>query len=691
MSPIKASSAPTPALDYIDDLELRAGVTRIFQLAQEMIDAGRAEVVVLAARRLACLYKLLVSSGAPVLLGALVISDRCIASIPRETQNVLILDDAVLVGTTMRRLIDEMRHTCPNATIVARSLVEDPDQRADYLLPSDVVDYAALYTRNAAQAERFAKDLVRVLAVAQVPFFADFPISLPSRWSRSQWQLFIGRTAWSAVDVTAPLFADLQYRAYAQIPTEATWAAFLAKLPSQLAELVDAVKLRSYIRVVDDDSLDVVWVPIAMLAPATFQQMTDAFDALPRDTRQALGGQWAASTPAAQHRLLQYLLSLAVYAEIAVEESDHLTIDVENFDSLSVQLSTGLVDSEATAVLRELLTTYSVSAKKSFDIPPRLRLNVPRRSRLLRQDDIRELLASTAELIQGVGVPTRPDPGQLTKMSVIFAHAVNSLFGYIDGNYERRQREAIRQLVSMQEYERYVGVNGRVLREGFTLDDLRVALLGRDDSSANHWSRILISLAIDEGNDVGIIVPVTQFDELRNVAYRCYRLGETAFLANAPLVYHAQPGWKPDEFVSSVVEVVDDAWHQLHTTAREHTPSGFDALRPEVEQAIPGVPVDHLQGKVIEIDDNDFRAFVVNLRDSREIVARFPRTLWSNSAPVELALGRTFHWIIFENTLGSAAQRTSRIRVDEKVTLGDPNRVMQAVRALSTATDGDQP
>lgn len=50
------------------------------------------------------------------------------------------------------------------------------------------------------------------------------------------------------------------------------------------------------------------------------------------------------------------------------------------------------------------------------------------------------------------------------------------------------------------------------------------------------WFRGLISLGIDAGNDLGIVVPDTQFNVSRGIVYRCYRLGETAFLADRPLV-----------------------------------------------------------------------------------------------------------------------------------------------------------
>jgi hypothetical protein len=51
------------ALQAIEDEELRRGIVDLFEEARSRAQAGEVNVVVLAARRLACLYQLLVDRG----------------------------------------------------------------------------------------------------------------------------------------------------------------------------------------------------------------------------------------------------------------------------------------------------------------------------------------------------------------------------------------------------------------------------------------------------------------------------------------------------------------------------------------------------------------------------------------------------------------------------------------------------
>src|SRR5205823_5532103 len=114
-------------------------------------------------------------------------------------------------------------------------------------------------------------------------------------------------------------------------------------------------------------------------------------------------------------------------------------------------------------------------------------------------------------------------------------HHVLTVFGYVDHHLERPQQEEIRK----RGYHAYVdyrrgqadeGIGERVLRQGISMYELVVYILPEVDAS-DPWESSVLSLAIDVGNDLGVVVPQTVTAEDRGTVLRHYRAGETAYMA----------------------------------------------------------------------------------------------------------------------------------------------------------------
>jgi hypothetical protein len=681
-----ATGAPAQSLEplaEVSDPVLREGVRTLFRSAQEFIDGGAVQAVILAARRLACVYQVLVDAGEPPLRGAVVVSDRSRdMSLDPTLRGVLILDDSVVLGSTLHRLAGSVRERCPDAEVLVRSVVVDADQQVRYLL--DSLDFAPVAERDADAVRTFSSELVHCLSRHQVPFFSDFPVAAPVRLDRAAWLRHLHLPDWHVADVTAPLLDQPDRQSLAHVPGDVVCDTLLRRLVPQVAELVDAFKVRSYTRIVGDD-VQVVLVPIALLAPARTATVAAAVEALAR-----AGGleglawqQWDAET---QQRFVQYAASACLLAEYRRLLDVHESVS-EALAPVPFSLFFGVLEHPARAFLDALVQQFLSADPAAADAPLQLRVEVPTPSPLLREPRVRQLLFSTRELLEGVGGPPRPDTGQLTKIGLLFGHAIASVFGYIDETLETEQRQLIAALPDIAGYEAWRREGpGRVLSHGFTLAELTRSLVP-SGVATDAWARSLVAFGLDIGNDLGIIVPVTQVDPTRDIVYRCYRLGETAFLANRPLPtslarVEARPnsdGLQLHELLDAMAATaargypVHDAVVALEAAVppqrlalpeRQESSAVGDAGLAALVSAVRGTLVEGWNGVITDVSHDGFVvADLTPAHAGEPVLARLPIDWISSDERPQTRPGRRLVWSIWERERAGAKTRSSTLRL----------------------------
>jgi hypothetical protein len=659
------------ALEAVTDGAFRRSSGVLFSRAQAAIDRGEVDLIVLAARRLLCLYQLLVEAGMPELTRCEVVSDRFLDQSGDQwrDRNVLVLDDSVVVGTTLHRLHGQLAaRVGPNGTVRFRAICVDREQRVDYLLAP--LDFEALSDGSTQDVQKFAVDLVVALFRAQIPFFSDFLPTAPLNLDSGNLTDLLSSFGWLAADVTAAPFDERGHHAFVQIPRDDELSRLLSRVPPTTALLVDAVKLRSYVKELDDNRLSVVLLPIAMLRPCSPQELQVALQDIEAATGpdfviQTLG---AASEPVAQHRIVQLFVAMHVLATFWNENQDRIKLPElrRSIHPLSSSLYFGV---RAEAALDALVAGATNESAETGPVSPTApSLNTPVPSALLAKRDIQDMLWEARELLNVVGVPEAPSPGELTKIGLVFAHAVASVFGYVHENYELPQREHIAGLGSLDAYEvQYANTDKRWLSHGFTLSELREALTP-ERSEDTAWSRALVSLGIDSSNDLGISVPVTRFDEMRGLVYRYYRLGETAPLAGEPLWRSVRSG------------VVDDVLAQLALDKRvpllsSRMRGGWPVDdRPDDEvdlrelavllaSAVPGRVTRRFEGRVLARTEEDFDA---ELRDTSGDDVRLATLRLDQVQDADREFvhpGAHFTWSVFTEDRFGARRSTSNIRV----------------------------
>jgi hypothetical protein len=701
------------ALASVVDSELRRSVGGLFERAQKLVADGEIDLVILAARRLVCLYVLFVRFGMPEIDGCPVVSDRLVEGFPSVVQpgmRVLVLDDTIVVGTTLARLNDDLKaKTGPGGRVLCRVACIDDEQSADYLFEG--IDIECLQKRGSQAVQQFSTDVVLAFSKNQLPFFTDFPSTEPLTFTRGAWDEFLGSPRWHVADVTGPMFDGSDIQAFAHIPTQDATSSFLSRLLPEVSELVDNVKLRSYVRSTAEGNI-AVFVPLAMIAPcrpAKLDRALEAIGSVLRGSDGRFGMNWELSTPVAKHRLVQLYLSACLLADVWNDLSPIVGIDngrlaPDHVDRLPIDLYFGPKSNLIFEIFVAAIANFNETKQGQYDLPLRDRLDQPTPSPLLDEPGLLEVFWDCQELLDATGIPEEPGPGELTKIGLIFSHAVSSIFGLLNREYEVPQRKRIRELTSRAEYNKYFSDGElRILNQGFTMRELTASLIP-NALTGSSWSRSAMSLGIDVGNDLGIIVPVTRYDSDRDVVYRCYRLGETAQLAEWPLTVAFVSG-VVDRFMKAGVGNTDfpifdrkisiSSPESSSSTARsialflegirnvvpQDTPNEaneyfaslfsewlIDArtteLREKVLDTIPGAVVERYIGTVNEVGEDSFLATISDLTDESQGVAQINKSRIGTLDHAWLRRGASFTMTSFEREFDSGGKdRTTRVRL----------------------------
>jgi hypothetical protein len=488
------------------------------------------------------------------------------------------------------------------------------------------------------------------------------------------WQAFLSSDEWNVADVTAPGMDATGNYALALIPTEETMERFLRSCAPSAASLVDAFKVRLYVRPIET-GVRAVAVPIAMLAPASPAALDNALAAVVArlEAEDApLGLDWQAWDAKAKHRLLQLYASICVLADLwpQIQKSFSVKDLTSALESLPVSLYFGDAATAIMGAFARAVHLYQTSSAGAHPVPGQIRLQEPVPAWFLLDDGVQRMFWEAQELLEGVGLPIAPGTGELTKAGLLFSHAVSAVFGFLNREYELPQREKIRALGNLDAYERWLGDGTpRVLSQGITLRELGHFLLppGIEDSV---WSRSLVSLAVDEGNDLGVMVPVTRYDKTRDVVSRSYRIGETAPLAGSPLVEATMSDRADDDYfiramltrgpVDTRTTLVSDF---VASPRWEASPIARDALERWVRSTLPGRPIERFLGRIVEITEEVVEAQLLSPAEDDERRAHIPIDRVDGALEGLVGKGSQFTWTLFERRTPGLVRRAIDIKV----------------------------
>lgn len=235
MNTVEALPAYMPALDAaLSPIESPARRRELISAVIASVDAlnkGEAGVLLLAARRMTCLYSLLREAGLPAPDRGTVISDRFLELLPDGAwsgQRVILLDDTTVTGKTL----DEREAAAVRLVASKSDVTRKPAITIPKLDPE-----GESFELHRQFASAFANRLV--------PFFTDFPVSDEVAMTAGAFDRLVSSRSWRAVEVTNAVAAGSGARAYSLFPGDELMADFEAVL-GDLRRLVEIVKIRVY-------------------------------------------------------------------------------------------------------------------------------------------------------------------------------------------------------------------------------------------------------------------------------------------------------------------------------------------------------------------------------------------------------------------------------------------------------------
>jgi hypothetical protein len=494
----------------IDDPELREELVASFDEARRMASAGEITFVVLAARRLACVYQALLELGMEP-LPCSVVSDRTLDLDDDGTlkdHKVLIIDDCVIVEEVARRT--------GSRNLVATIAVCADKDRVDMRLVNSLNVQVRAY-RNTAHTQAFSLGLARLLFHNLVPYFTDFPATTKVPLAPTDYAAILNMPGWASTETTAERLRRPGLTAYSLVPRPAVAKRIAARLGGSLWSVIALLKVRLLVSC-DGQEDSIVAVPLAILRALPMEVVNDLLTKITEEFRKRgpTGIAWETWNDDAKYRLLQMFVSTVLLQEFWRDLGAKTAVQRYSprlIDPMLVQLHFGPRRSAAIVSALQHASRYEASTA----LQPPIDLPVHKPSSIAEEDTnllhLRHEAAKFLALLPAVDMPAR---GNVTRTGATLVLPLAQLFGYI-GELEEAERARLR--LALTGNDRF-----RWLNEGITLGWLAGTM---PDSQA---AKLIVSYALDTLNDLGIAVPTTVVEN--NTVYRRYRIGENVYLAS---------------------------------------------------------------------------------------------------------------------------------------------------------------
>jgi|GEM_PF-2144858 len=237
------------ALRSIDRPDHKRAIAWEVAKAEIDVDEGRADALVLVARRMACTYALLHASDETPLSGR-ACSDRFLQladPVGWQGRRVILLDDTRATGSTLSERAKNIER-----------LVGEPgrvDPRPAITIPEE----------NSEEHYELHNQFARAFSDGLQPFFTDFPVTKAIDVDAIVFEDLLAHDAWRTVDVTNAIVSGSPARAYSLFPLNGIAHALLDEL-GDLARLVEVVKVRVFARN-NGDRTEVRFVPLILTSP----------------------------------------------------------------------------------------------------------------------------------------------------------------------------------------------------------------------------------------------------------------------------------------------------------------------------------------------------------------------------------------------------------------------------------------
>ncbi|MXY04121.1 MAG: hypothetical protein F4Y66_15005 [Acidimicrobiales bacterium] len=696
-SSMTAQGASRNALRFVEDETAQQALLSVFERAREAEDPnGRRVLVMLVSRRLACLYEMLIASGQVERFDPdqfEVVTDRVLDASPPgwSDRRAILIDDVINLGSTLVDRYDDLVERVGDKHLVTAMVALRDRDRGNpafaHHLDIESERNGGPLERTEDELQELARQLATCLYRSLTPYFTDFPIFAPVQMSPDVLEELICSGRWLTADVTARI-GDGSQRAYSFVAAESTEEHIRRKAVAAAVELAELFKVRVYTaKQNDDDRLRVRIVPICVpgeVMPSRLDRALGSLEELIHDAGNS-GLKWQGWKPRAKHRLLQMYLSACLAEEFW---NDLRQCGAEIGEISAEKLEDGHLGSyfgeQHYDGVRNAYAHAMELYRRSPDDGPAARDELPLQldSLLWRHPEVRQHARYVADLAPSdeddgdSAAPRRPAAGSAVHLGQhkLWVQRILNIFGEIDASFEHPQAKRLREL-SYEEYQRYRGDPGsfpdigpRILLQGIRPREITDAVLGNDGKDGL-WRRVVVTLALDIGNDLGIAVPTTIGDDWRDPVSRQFRSGEGAFLAH--MSHSRLRTITATEAVEQLDALTRDAFGlplsgDLSDKDRERATDRIGEESHRIKDAIPGDRLLQLwTGIVREVRDTSFIAdfkTTIGGEDHTRMTFEIEGVLSQNDQEL-IAEDIPIEWLVYESEWNGRPVRSRCVRL----------------------------
>lgn len=493
------------------------------------LSAIDADVLVFMARKSLCLYDVLLKLGVEP-SGKCVVSDRILemSMTPWRGKRMALVDDTLILGTSLAEARARLEGYLGQKVPVHVFCV-DTDYWCQELVQPDSL---AMKLTN-VEVMTFTMGAIRALSVVPRPYLVDFPLTTPLRLSRRAFRLMLSPFDWTAYTTSSRLQERNGVHVFTFLPESEVMAELQAGLGERVASCLDIVKVRAFTREYGDE-VSVQFMPIVTLKALREPDVAALVDALlDRVSRQCgrdlcLNVLSYLETSLARQRLAQYCLSSALGGRFARSVGDSFGsagewsyLGEETDRHYGPHLHDDMQALGRSAY--EALWTPDAAAgeRRGFDATP-----APLPADLVEW--------ASKSLPSALDVSTGPRSEGNGELPLDLFGEVTKVFLRHHDLHELPARYEVRDKVKELGREGFLRAGPDVTPEKDRLKKgIPWALLTEHvcrkygdalEFASQQMLTNMLSLVLDQCNDLGILVPVTCMDQ--GVVFRAYRHGE---------------------------------------------------------------------------------------------------------------------------------------------------------------------
>jgi len=268
------------------------------------IDSQNADIIILIARKAICLFELFNYLGISKPKGEIV-SDR-ILDLDAEyfkRKKVIVVDDTLIIGTTLKEIKEKLTNFNVDFQIFAFCVDRDNWQK-DLIIPNYIEKYY-----SSQELLNFCILAVKAFSIVSMPYLVDFPITNFNSITKTEFENIVKSDKLTPIKLPVNEFEC--NKLYTFLLKSEIKEMFYNKVGDSFRNIVEIVKVRAFISIVDEQNYRIRLVPIVLLKPIPKKVINDLFFYLISFSESQIFKQLLITTKT-RMRFIQYYLSVSL-------------------------------------------------------------------------------------------------------------------------------------------------------------------------------------------------------------------------------------------------------------------------------------------------------------------------------------------------------------------------------------------